>query len=96
MPPPPWTPSQVRERCLPSPSSPPSQVHERSMHGDFLAALLKGLLVERRRSQGTGGGPAGRGQGLPPLKVVLMSATLDAAMFARYFGGCPGEKKWSR
>eukprot|EP00897_Mesotaenium_endlicherianum_P008609 jgi/Mesen1/7777/ME000408S06884 len=27
--------------------------------------------------------------GLPPLKLILMSATLDATLFASYFGGCP-------
>lgn len=27
----------------------------------------------------------------PRLKVILMSATLDAALFADYFGGCAGE-----
>lgn len=52
------------------------EVHERTMQGDFLMALLRALVARRRA--------AGR-----PLKVVLMSATLDAALFASYFGGCP-------
>ena len=39
-------------------------------------ALLRDLVAVRRA--------AGR-----PLKVVLMSATLDSALFADYFGGCP-------
>jgi len=26
---------------------------------------------------------------LPKLKVVLMSATLDAGLYSNYFGGCP-------
>jgi hypothetical protein len=47
-------------------------------------ALLKRLL--RRRN-------AGAGQRLPRLKVVLMSATLDAALYSNYFGGCPGERR---
>ena len=25
----------------------------------------------------------------PDLRVILMSATLDAALFSEYFGGCP-------
>ncbi|KAG2502148.1 hypothetical protein HYH03_000635 [Edaphochlamys debaryana] len=58
------------------------EVHERSLQSDFLIALLRDLLAARR---GAGGGPGS----LPPLKVVLMSATLDAALFANYFGGCP-------
>ena len=45
--------------------------------GDFLIALLRDLVASRRR----------RGS---PLKVVIMSATLDAALFSGYFGsGCP-------
>lgn len=44
--------------------------------GDFLMALLRDLVAVRRT--------AGR-----PLKVVLMSATLDSTLFADYFGGCP-------
>ena len=39
-------------------------------------ALLRDLAAVRRA--------AGR-----PLKVVLMSATLDSALFADYFGACP-------
>jgi len=39
-------------------------------------ALLRDLVAVRRG--------AGR-----PLKVVLMSATLDSALFADYFGACP-------
>ncbi len=39
-------------------------------------ALLRDLLAVRRA--------AGR-----PLKVVLMSATLDSSLFADYFAGCP-------
>eukprot|EP00873_Tetraselmis_striata_P037555 jgi/Tetstr1/457819/TSEL_044364.t1 len=52
------------------------EVHERTLQGDFLMALLKQLIRKRRA----------RGQ---PLKVVLMSATLDAGLFAGYFGGAP-------
>ncbi|KAK9819858.1 hypothetical protein WJX72_003380 [[Myrmecia] bisecta] len=52
------------------------EVHERTLQGDFLMALLKDL-VQRRQAAGT------------PLKVVLMSATLDSDLFARYYGGCP-------
>lgn len=44
--------------------------------GDFLIALLRDLVVARRA--------AGR-----PLKVILMSATLDPGLFATYFGSCP-------
>ena len=52
------------------------EVHERSMQSDFLIAMLRDL-VDMRRSQGL------------PLKVVLMSATMNAQMVSDYFGGCP-------
>eukprot|EP00755_Sulcionema_specki_P019880 Sspe_Gene.12250::Locus_4166_Transcript_1_9_Confidence_0.176_Length_4267::g.12250::m.12250/K18995/DHX29; ATP-dependent RNA helicase DHX29 len=53
------------------------EVHERSLQGDFAIALL------RRASQ------LRREQGLRPLKLVLMSATADTAMFSSYLFGCP-------
>ncbi|CAL8464644.1 g4179 [Coccomyxa elongata] len=52
------------------------EVHERTLQSDFLMALLKDILAKRRA----------RGR---PLKVVLMSATLDSNLFARYYGDCP-------
>jgi ATP-dependent RNA helicase DHX29 len=45
--------------------------------GDFLLIVLKSL-VEKRSNQ------PGR-----KLKVILMSATVDSSLFARYFGDCP-------
>lgn len=45
------------------------EVHERSMESDFLLMVLRDLLRERR----------------PDLKLILMSATLDADLFANYF-----------
>ena len=56
------------------------EVHERTLQGDFLMALLRDLVV-KRRAGGHGGRPT------RPLKVVLMSATLDASLFSSYFGG---------
>ncbi len=52
------------------------EVHERTLQGDFLIALLKDLIVHRRAA------------GFP-LKVILMSATLDSGLLTEYFGGCP-------
>ena len=45
------------------------EVHERTMEGDFLLMVLRGLLTRRR-----------------DLRVVLMSATINAGLFATYFG----------
>jgi len=50
------------------------EVHERSVQTDFLLAILRDAVAARRRE--------GR-----PLKVVMMSATVDASLFAGYFGG---------
>jgi hypothetical protein len=47
------------------------EVHERSLDGDHLLTLLKGILSHRR-----------------DLKVILMSATINAERFAAYFNGC--------
>ncbi|CAI5731789.1 unnamed protein product [Peronospora destructor] len=63
------------------------EVHERDLQSDVLLVMLRQFLAKgnaaRRRQFG------GR---LPPLKVILMSATLNAASFQEYFGGatvCP-------
>jgi HrpA-like RNA helicase len=51
------------------------EVHERQVETDFLMTLLKTALAR----QGTS----------CPLKVILMSATLQESAFSQYFGGCP-------
>ncbi|KAJ4768713.1 ATP-dependent RNA helicase [Rhynchospora pubera] len=53
------------------------EVHERSLLGDFLLIVLKSLIEKQASS------------GCHKLKVLLMSATVDANLFSRYFGYCP-------
>ncbi|KAJ4756658.1 ATP-dependent RNA helicase [Rhynchospora pubera] len=53
------------------------EVHERSLLGDFLLIVLKSLIEKQASS------------GYHKLKVILMSATVDANLFSRYFGDCP-------
>eukprot|EP00252_Welwitschia_mirabilis_P022645 TRINITY_DN6191_c0_g1_i1.p1 TRINITY_DN6191_c0_g1~~TRINITY_DN6191_c0_g1_i1.p1 ORF type:complete len:1460 (-),score=349.95 TRINITY_DN6191_c0_g1_i1:511-4890(-) len=53
------------------------EVHERTVLGDFLLIILKDLL-ERRSSCN-----------LPKIKLILMSATVDASLFSHYYGNCP-------
>ncbi|EFJ19934.1 hypothetical protein SELMODRAFT_177444 [Selaginella moellendorffii] len=53
------------------------EVHERTVLGDFLISLLRDLVAKRNEDK------------MNPLKVILMSATLDADRFSQYFGGCP-------
>ena len=48
------------------------EVHERDVDTDLLLVVLKRLLAERKR----------KGK---PLKVVLMSATIDPTLFQQYF-----------
>ncbi|RIA89321.1 P-loop containing nucleoside triphosphate hydrolase protein [Glomus cerebriforme] len=50
------------------------EVHERDMNADFLLVILKRILHERRRNE------------RPPIKLILMSATIDTGIFAEYFG----------
>ncbi|CAE5962523.1 unnamed protein product [Arabidopsis arenosa] len=54
------------------------EVHERSLLGDFLLIILK-TLIEKQSCDNTS----------RKLKVILMSATVDADLFSRYFGHCP-------
>jgi ATP-dependent helicase HrpB len=49
------------------------EFHERHLEGDLALAVLKRLQTTRR----------------PDLKLIVMSATLDAAPVARFLDGCP-------
>ncbi|KAJ3339122.1 hypothetical protein HDU93_008606 [Gonapodya sp. JEL0774] len=49
------------------------ECHERDMNIDFLLVVLKKVWKERRK------------RGLPAIKLVLMSATIQADLFAKYF-----------
>ncbi|XP_027329494.1 DExH-box ATP-dependent RNA helicase DExH7, chloroplastic isoform X2 [Abrus precatorius] len=53
------------------------EVHERSLLGDFLLIVLKNL-TEKQSSESS-----------RKLKIILMSATVDASLFSRYFSHCP-------
>ena len=50
------------------------EVHERDIQIDFLLVILKQLMAERKAA------------GLPAIKLILMSATIDTNLFCRYFG----------
>lgn len=49
------------------------EAHERTVHTDVLFGVVKAAQSMRKQ------------QGLPPLKIVIMSATLEAEHFAKYF-----------
>ncbi|KAL7133148.1 hypothetical protein ABFS83_12G121000 [Erythranthe nasuta] len=78
------------------------EAHERTVQTDVLLGLLKtvqkarsssdskhnGMLLEQDNGvQCTGTPKLSRGQRLPPLKLIIMSASLDAQAFSEYFGG---------
>lgn len=53
------------------------EAHERTLRTDLLLASLKDIQKARRHAPGT-----------RPLKVVIMSATLDAEKFSQYYDKC--------
>lgn len=52
------------------------EAHERTINTDVLFGLVKAAQQERKRT------------GAAPLKIVVMSATMDVDHFANYFNGC--------
>jgi HrpA-like RNA helicase len=50
------------------------EVHERAVNSDVLLALVKEIAIQRKQRE-------------KPLKLVVMSATLDLDKFRMYFGG---------
>lgn len=78
------------------------EVHERGTESDLLLLLLRHTLAARAAAAaaaaGKGGGRGGGGgEGVP--KLLLMSATADAELFADYFrkvgaGGGGGQEGW--
>ncbi|XP_001624631.2 ATP-dependent RNA helicase DHX33 [Nematostella vectensis] len=50
------------------------EAHERTIHTDVLFGIVKGAQISRKE------------RGMLPLKIVVMSATLEAHQFSEYFG----------
>ncbi|KAJ7395596.1 putative ATP-dependent RNA helicase DHX33 [Pitangus sulphuratus] len=53
------------------------EAHERTIHTDVLFGVVK--AAQRKRKE----------RGLKPLKVIIMSATMDVDLFSQYFNGAP-------
>lgn len=73
------------------------EAHERSLRTDMLMGFLKAIQRRRRQKvddwaelKGKGKARLNEGDREPsPLKIVVMSATIDAQRFADFFGGAP-------
>lgn len=61
------------------------EAHERSLRTDMLLGLMKRIQIERKKLINEGH------MDLFPLKIVIMSATIDAGVFARFFAN-PGDR----
>lgn len=63
------------------------EAHERTLRTDLLLANLK--TIQKRRNVGEGSSKGGKDKGRAgktnPLKIVIMSATLDAEKFSKYY-----------
>uniref|UniRef100_A0A1I8A1K1 RNA helicase n=1 Tax=Steinernema glaseri TaxID=37863 RepID=A0A1I8A1K1_9BILA len=53
------------------------EAHERSLHTDVLLAVIKLCQQQRRNAE------------LDPLRIVIMSATMDTELYSKYFDGAP-------
>ncbi|KDN50454.1 hypothetical protein RSAG8_00952, partial [Rhizoctonia solani AG-8 WAC10335] len=68
------------------------EAHERTLRTDMLLGSLKRIQQDRKEAMANRkGGDKGKGKAIPgnagPLKVIVMSATLDAERFSRFFDG---------
>lgn len=61
------------------------EAHERSLRTDLVLASLKNILEQRNGTADVKGKSKAK---TDPLKVVVMSATLDAEKFSDFFTGC--------
>ncbi|KAJ3783549.1 P-loop containing nucleoside triphosphate hydrolase protein [Lentinula aff. detonsa] len=63
------------------------EAHERSLRTDILIANLKTIQRQRNGSQDVKGKGKNKVNATNPLKIIIMSATLDAEKFGRFFSG---------
>ena len=71
------------------------EAHERTLRTDMLLCILRQLQLARTQSLQKVGNQIGDSRP-PPLKLVIMSASLDAESFSQYFGGCVQSQIHSR
>jgi hypothetical protein len=61
------------------------EAHERTLRTDFLIANLKTIQTARNSEGDVGGKGKGPASALNPLKLIIMSATLDAEKFSKFY-----------
>ncbi|KAF9236191.1 P-loop containing nucleoside triphosphate hydrolase protein [Melanogaster broomeanus] len=61
------------------------EAHERTLRTDFLIANLKTIQVKRNEASDVKGKGKSPASDLNPLKIIIMSATLDAEKFSRFY-----------
>lgn len=61
------------------------EAHERTLRTDFLIANLKTIQTARNNEGDVGGKGKGPASALNPLKLIIMSATLDAEKFSKFY-----------
>jgi hypothetical protein len=61
------------------------EAHERTLRTDFLIANLKTIQSARNSGGDVNGKGKGPASALNPLKLIIMSATLDAEKFSRFY-----------
>ena len=62
------------------------EAHERTLRTDMLVCILRQLQLTRTKGPREAGSPINSSRP-PPLKLVIMSASLDAESFSQYFDG---------
>ena len=63
------------------------EAHERTLRTDMLLCILRQLQLARANGVQNPGNPTDTSHP-SPLKLVIMSASLDAESFSQYFDGC--------
>ena len=61
------------------------EAHERTLRTDFLIANLKMIQMKRNAADDVKGKGKAPASNLNPLKIVVMSATLDAEKFSKFY-----------
>ncbi|KIM57942.1 hypothetical protein SCLCIDRAFT_1114768 [Scleroderma citrinum Foug A] len=61
------------------------EAHERTLRTDFLIANLKTIQAKRKQVTDAKGKGKGAASEANPLKIIVMSATLDAEKFSRFY-----------